>query len=156
MMCTAVCRIRKRVFHICSTYGAFAATKTVPWMDCIPAEIIVFLPVRSCPTHGSCAGNHILANLVRFHVNCFLANSPPTGLSCRPSFQKLTHAEDGSVVTWGDADWGGNSSTVQDQLYMISCVSGTFRAFLDLRESGTFFLGDDASWKNLIVCFQFV
>ncbi|CAE7379469.1 rluD [Symbiodinium pilosum] len=52
-------------------------------------------------------------------------------------------SQDGSVVTWGDADWGGNAASVQNQLYMISWVSGTFRAFLELRESGTFYLGDD-------------
>ena len=55
-------------------------------------------------------------------------------------------SEDGSVVTWGDADWGGDSTAVQDQLYMVAFVCGTSRAFLELRSNGTFFLGDDASW----------
>jgi len=50
------------------------------------------------------------------------------------------------VVTWGDADWGGDSTAVQDQLYMVAFVCGTSRAFLELRSNGTFFLGDDASW----------
>lgn len=54
-------------------------------------------------------------------------------------------SQDGSVVAWGDADWGGDSSHVQDQLYMVSYVCGTFRAFLELRANGTFLLGDDAT-----------
>ena len=49
------------------------------------------------------------------------------------------------MVTWGDADWGGDSSHVQDQLYMVSYVCGTYRAFLEIRANGTFLLGDDAT-----------
>ena len=50
------------------------------------------------------------------------------------------------MVTWGDADCLGDSTAVQDQLYMVAFVCGTSRAFLELRSNGTFFLGDDASW----------
>ena len=41
---------------------------------------------------------------------------------------------DGSVVTWGDAECGGNSSAVKDQLknvQQIQATSGAFAALLD-------------------------
>ena len=108
-------RIRKSVFQLCSTYGAFAATKTAPRRVTVGSTWSDF------------------------------GTSEHAGMS----FETFT-PQDGSVVTWGDADWGGNSSYVQDQLYIISWVSGTFRAFLEHRENGTFFLGDDASPDNQI------
>jgi len=53
-------------------------------------------------------------------------------------------------VTWGDADWGGDSSAVQNELYMVAFVCGTFRAFLELHSNGTFFLGDDAPYLQQV------
>eukprot|EP00439_Symbiodinium_sp_Y106_P051739 s2642_g6.t3 len=111
----------KGVTQVCSTYGAFAALRNdgsvIAWGD------------MACGGDASAVASRIRKRV--FHI-------------CSTYGAFAATKTDGSVVTWGDADWGGNSSTVQDQLYMISCVSGTFRAFLDLRESGTFFLGDDA------------
>ncbi|CAE7819036.1 unnamed protein product [Symbiodinium sp. CCMP2592] len=111
----------KGVTQVCSTYGAFAALRNdgsvIAWGD------------MACGGDASAVASRIRKRV--FHI-------------CSTYGAFAATKTDGSVVTWGDADWGGNSSTVQDQLYMISCVSGTFRAFLDLRASGTFFLGDDA------------
>ena len=117
----ALCRgrIRKRVFQICSTYGAFAATKAATWR-----QLRQILPTSS--------------------------------LSCRYVWALCLHSnwsaysEDGSVVTWGDADWGGDSSAVQNELYMVASVCGTFRAFLELHSNGTFFLGDDAPYLQQV------
>lgn len=36
---------------------------------------------------------------------------------------------DGHVVTWGDADLGGDSTGVQDQLVHVSAISATSGAF---------------------------
>ena len=41
---------------------------------------------------------------------------------------------DGSVVTWGDADCGGDSSAVQDQLRGVQQVQATGHAFVAVHE----------------------
>ena len=46
--------------------------------------------------------------------------------------------EDGSVVTWGDSVFGGNSDQVRDQLTRgVSDVFGNDRAFAAVKENGS-------------------
>ena len=45
--------------------------------------------------------------------------------------------EDGSVVTWGDPGWGGDSSAVQDQLKSVQQVQATDSAFAAILEDGS-------------------
>ena len=45
--------------------------------------------------------------------------------------------EDGSVVTWGDPDDGGDSSAVQDQLKSVRQVQATYAAFAAILEDGS-------------------
>ena len=57
-------------------------------------------------------------------------------------FKQLTWAfaailADGSVVTWGDPDFGGDSSEVQDQLKIVQQVQGTFGAFAAILADGS-------------------
>ena len=44
---------------------------------------------------------------------------------------------DGSVVTWGDPNDGGDSSRVQDQLRNVQQISGTDRAFAAILADGS-------------------
>ena len=44
---------------------------------------------------------------------------------------------DGSVVTWGDPDHGGDSSRVQDQLRNVQQISHTKCAFAAILADGT-------------------
>ena len=44
---------------------------------------------------------------------------------------------DGSVVTWGRAFHGGNSSAVQEQLKNVQQVQASGRAFAAIRADGT-------------------
>ena len=44
---------------------------------------------------------------------------------------------DGSVVTWGDADGGGDSSAVGDQLKGVQHIQATQRAFAAILEDGS-------------------
>ena len=46
---------------------------------------------------------------------------------------------DGTVVTWGQADYGGNSSAVEDDLVNVQKIVSTFwgGAFAALRTDGT-------------------
>ncbi|CAE7730114.1 HERC2, partial [Symbiodinium pilosum] len=43
---------------------------------------------------------------------------------------------DGSVVTWGLAGSGGDSSAVQSQLHDVRCIQATSAAFAALRADG--------------------
>ena len=45
--------------------------------------------------------------------------------------------EDGSVVTWGDAEVAGDSSAVRDQLKGVQQIQATFRAFAAILEDGS-------------------
>ena len=45
--------------------------------------------------------------------------------------------EDGFVVSWGDADAGGDSSGVWDQLKHVQQVQSTFYAFAALLRDGS-------------------
>ena len=46
--------------------------------------------------------------------------------------------EDGSIVTWGKASSGGNSSSVADQLKNgVKEISSTYSAFAALKEDGS-------------------
>ena len=52
---------------------------------------------------------------------------------------------DGSVVTWGDFDWGGDSSTVKAQLSGgVQCVFGNERAFAAVKFDGSVVTWGDA------------
>ena len=45
--------------------------------------------------------------------------------------------EDGSVVTWGNPKYGGDSSAVQHKLYNIKVIYSNQYAFAALREDGS-------------------
>ena len=45
--------------------------------------------------------------------------------------------EDGSVVTWGDADSGGDSSAVRDQLRGVQQIQATAGAFAAILADGS-------------------
>jgi hypothetical protein len=45
---------------------------------------------------------------------------------------------DGTVVTWGNKDYGGNSDTVRDQLNNIKMIYPSSQAFTALKSDGTF------------------
>jgi hypothetical protein len=44
---------------------------------------------------------------------------------------------DGSVVTWGDPDYGGDSSEVEDQLQNVQQIQGTQNAFAAILADGS-------------------
>jgi len=46
-------------------------------------------------------------------------------------------AADGSVVTWGNEDAGGDSSTVRDQLRGVQQIRATFNAFAAVLADGS-------------------
>ena len=52
--------------------------------------------------------------------------------------------DDGSVVTWGDAFYGGNSSFVQDQLKTVRQVQCTATAFAAILDDGSVVTWGDA------------
>ena len=55
--------------------------------------------------------------------------------------------EDGSVVTWGDAEWGGDSSAVRDQLHSVRQIQATmYGAFAAIREDGSVVTWGHAEW----------
>ena len=63
--------------------------------------------------------------------------------------------EDGCVVTWGPADFGGDSSAVQDQLRGVQQIHATHRAFAAILEDGSvvtwgdaFFGGDSSAVQH--------
>ena len=45
--------------------------------------------------------------------------------------------EDGSVVTWGPADFGGDSSAVRDQLKGVQQIQATSQAFAAILGDGS-------------------
>ncbi|CAJ1352351.1 unnamed protein product, partial [Effrenium voratum] len=51
---------------------------------------------------------------------------------------------DGSVVTWGHAPHGGDSSQVRKKLRDVRCVTGSSRAFAALKEDGSVLAWGDA------------
>ena len=54
--------------------------------------------------------------------------------------------EDGSVVTWGHADDGGDSSAVQDQLKGVLQIQATVAAFAAILEDGSVVTWGDADY----------
>ena len=54
--------------------------------------------------------------------------------------------QDGSVVSWGVAHWGGDSSAVQDQLRGVQQIQATDRAFAAILEDGS---GHYLGWSTL-------
>ena len=70
-----------------------------------------------------------------------------SGVSSRFKPQKWAFAailEDGSVVTWGHAGFGGDSSAVQDQLRGVQQIQATDRAFAAILEDGSVVTWGDA------------
>ena len=53
--------------------------------------------------------------------------------------------EDGSVVTWGDADFGGDSSFVRDELKNVQQIQSTWYAFTAILGDGSVVTWGDAS-----------
>ena len=51
---------------------------------------------------------------------------------------------DGSVVTWGSADWGGDSSAVQDQLRDVQQIQASCGAFAAILGNGSVVTWGDA------------
>ena len=49
----------------------------------------------------------------------------------------LQSGGDGSVVTWGDEDYGGDSSAVQEQLQDVQQIQASYRAFAAIRGDGS-------------------
>ena len=54
--------------------------------------------------------------------------------------------EDGSVVTWGHAKSGGDSSAVQDQLKGVQQIQATEQAFAAILEDGCVVTWGDAAF----------
>ena len=44
---------------------------------------------------------------------------------------------DGSVITWGEEEWGGDISSVQDQLRGVQQIQATTAAFAAILEDGS-------------------
>ena len=55
-------------------------------------------------------------------------------------------SETGAVVTWGCADYGGDSSQVQEQLRKVQCIQATTVAFAAILESGAVVTWGNAGW----------
>ena len=53
---------------------------------------------------------------------------------------------DGSVVTWGHADYGGDSLAVQDQLCGVQQIQATTYAFAAILADGSVVTWGDADW----------
>ena len=55
--------------------------------------------------------------------------------------------EDGSVVTWGNSDWGGDSSGVSGALQAgVAQIFSTRSAFAALKEDGSVFSWGNSEW----------
>ena len=54
--------------------------------------------------------------------------------------------QDGSVVTWGDADFGGDSSAVQDQLKGVQQIQANSGALAAILEDGSVVTWGDADF----------
>ena len=71
-------------------------------------------------------------------------------ISCTGCATFLAHSafaailDGGTVVTWGDARCGGDSSGVQDQLYGVRLVQASLGAFAALLEDGSVVTWGDA------------
>ena len=50
---------------------------------------------------------------------------------------------DGTVVTWGNVDYGGDSSSVQDELVNVKKIYSNWWSFTALKYNGTL-----VSWGN--------
>ena len=69
--------------------------------------------------------------------------------------------EDGSVITWGRADSGGDTSAVQDQLKGVEQIKATEKAFAAILEDGSVvtwgyadFGGDSLAVQDQLNCVQ--
>ena len=53
---------------------------------------------------------------------------------------------DGSAVAWGDTDWGGDCSAVQDQLRNVQQLHATSSAFAAILAEGSVVSWGDPAW----------
>ena len=53
------------------------------------------------------------------------------------SSRVCSRLEDGSVITWGDEDYGGDSSAVRDQLKGVQQIQATEKTFAAILEDGS-------------------
>ena len=73
------------------------------------------------------------------------------GTSCAIVFAAVR--ADGSIVTWGDANFGRDSSAAQDQLSNVRQVQATAEAFAASRDDGSVITwGGDASENSYGLC----
>ena len=64
--------------------------------------------------------------------------NPPVDSIIRDSFLLSgSYTDDGTVVSWGDPDNGGDSSTVSDKLFDVETIYANDGAFVALRKDGT-------------------
>ena len=54
--------------------------------------------------------------------------------------------ESGAVVTWGDPEFGGDSSQVHEQLRNVQCIQGSGCDFAAILESGVVVTWSDIRW----------
>jgi len=68
----------------------------------------------------------------------------PGGWANEYSFVALK--EDGTIVTWGESNYGGDSSSVQDKLTNVKAIYSTKSAFAALKEDGTVITWGDSGY----------
>eukprot|EP00435_Cladocopium_sp_Y103_P034528 s2108_g8.t3 len=77
-----------------------------------------------------------LEQMLKEHLGLVRLVTADGNLLANPD-ESLETAGDGSVVTWGDPDEGGDSSTVRDQLRSVQDVQATQDAFAAILEDGS-------------------
>ena len=109
----------KNVQQIQSSGGAFAAIlgdgSVVTWGDAVMA--------------GSAQG---VATVVLCRISCDQCAADPSWRICSRSKPLIAFAAilgDGSVVTWGDAECGGDSGAVQGQLKHVQQIQASPQRF---------------------------
>ncbi|CAJ1346331.1 unnamed protein product [Effrenium voratum] len=56
------------------------------------------------------------------------------------------HGHGGEVVTWGNPEYGGDSSQVQEQLRNVHCIQASMAAFAAILESGAVVTWGDSEY----------
>ena len=74
----------------------------------------------------------VVATAVRYRISCEMCSRSKLLLA---AFAAILG--DGSVVTWGDADSGGDSSAVQDQLRDVQQIQASHTAFAAILGDGS-------------------
>eukprot|EP00439_Symbiodinium_sp_Y106_P066703 s733_g10.t3 len=75
--------------------------------------------------------------------NAFAAILSDGSVASRSAFAAIL--DDGSVVTWGDAAWGGDSSSVQGHLKTVQQIQATHCAFAAILDDGSVVTWGDAN-----------